>query len=250
VISTTEAIAFLDYFCDGLAKTDHAIMIDAPWGAGKTHFIKAYLQTRDADARKEADFTGAPFLYASLYGVSSSDDVREQFYAQAHPVLSSKAVKLLGSALAGAAKKFTGVEFSKDDTRLEALLPRLEARVLVFDDIERAAMPVVDVLGLINSFVEHGDFKVILIANQAEIPHDQKEGYERQREKLVGRTLTIKADPTVVLEKLIAEMRNDAARDPPSFQWTPMLAFRSWRGVSDGTSSAPDIPGGFQAGGG
>ncbi|PZR35037.1 MAG: hypothetical protein DI526_08150, partial [Caulobacter segnis] len=21
--------------------------------------------------------------------------------------------------------------------------------------------------------------------------------------------------------------------DPPSFQWTPMLAFRSWRGVSD-----------------
>ncbi|OYW99996.1 MAG: hypothetical protein B7Z12_17000, partial [Caulobacter vibrioides] len=23
------------------------------------------------------------------------------------------------------------------------------------------------------------------------------------------------------------------ADDPPSFQWTPMLAFRSWRGVSD-----------------
>ena len=39
-------------------------------------------------------------------------------------------------------------------------------------------------------------------------------------------------------------------RDPPPLQWTPMLALRSWRGVSDGTSSTPDIPGVVQAGGG
>jgi hypothetical protein len=38
--------------------------------------------------------------------------------------------------------------------------------------------------------------------------------------------------------------------DPPPLQWTPMLALRSWRGVSDGTSSTPDIPGVVQAGGG
>lgn len=37
--------------------------------------------------------------------------------------------------------------------------------------------------------------------------------------------------------------------DPPSFQWTPMLAFRSWRGVSD-EYDAPDFPGYVQARGG
>jgi hypothetical protein len=38
--------------------------------------------------------------------------------------------------------------------------------------------------------------------------------------------------------------------DPPSFQWTPMLAFRSWRGVSDECCEAPDISGIVQARGG
>ncbi|MFT4936393.1 MAG: hypothetical protein ACI9LT_003109 [Pseudoalteromonas distincta] len=36
--------------------------------------------------------------------------------------------------------------------------------------------------------------------------------------------------------------------DPPSFWWTPMLAFRSWRGVSD-ERYAPGVSGGLQAGG-
>jgi PAS domain S-box-containing protein len=31
--------------------------------------------------------------------------------------------------------------------------------------------------------------------------------------------------------------------DPPSFQWTPMLAFRSWRGVSDECHQAPGFSG-------
>ena len=34
--------------------------------------------------------------------------------------------------------------------------------------------------------------------------------------------------------------------DPPSFQWTPMLAFRSWRGVSD-ECSTPGVSGFVQA---
>ncbi len=48
----------------------------------------------------------------------------------------------------------------------------------------------------------------------------------------------------VELHRTVASYRET---DPPSFQWTPMLAFRSWRGVSDGTSSAPDFPGRIQA---
>ena len=35
--------------------------------------------------------------------------------------------------------------------------------------------------------------------------------------------------------------------DPPSILWTPMLAFRSWRGVSDECREAPDISGVVQA---
>lgn len=209
MISATEVIAFLDYFCDGAARTDHAVMIDAPWGAGKTHFIKSYLESRDATARKIDDLIGAPFLYASLYGVSTIDEIREQFFTQAYPVLGSVPVKMIGTALAGVVKKFTGAEFNLDDANSK--LP-LDAKVLVFDDLERAAMPLVDALGLINTFVEHGDHKVIVIASQADVPEEQRAAYNRQREKVIGRTLTIRSDPAAVLDKLIGEMRYDAAR--------------------------------------
>jgi excisionase family DNA binding protein len=37
--------------------------------------------------------------------------------------------------------------------------------------------------------------------------------------------------------------------DPPSFQWTPMLGFWAWRGVSD-ERDASGFPGVFQARGG
>ncbi len=211
MISATEATAFLDYFCDGAARTDHAVLIDAPWGAGKTHFIKTYLESCDAEARKADALIGAPFLYASLYGVSSLDEIREQFLAQAYPVMSSVPVRMLGTALAGVVKKWTGAEV--DQEALTKIQPRLEAKVLVFDDLERAAMPLVDALGLINTFVEHGDHKVILIANQNEVPLEQKEKYEKQREKVIGRTLAIRANPAAVLPKLIEEMRFDPARE-------------------------------------
>ena len=210
MISTAEATAFLDYFCYGAVRTDHAVMIDAPWGAGKTHFIKAYLQSHDAEARAADALIGAPYLYASLYGVSSLEEVREQFFSQAFPVLSSAPVKMIGTALAGVMKKFTGAEIAPEALSLSKA--RLEAKILVFDDLERAAMPLVDALGLINSFVEHDDHKVIIIANQLEVPADQRQDYERQREKVIGRTLTVRADPSAVLPELIADMRCEAAR--------------------------------------
>jgi hypothetical protein len=210
LISATEATAFLDYFCDGATRTDHAVLIDAPWGAGKTHFIKAYLEARDAKASTSDELIGAPFLYASFYGVSSLDEIREQFLAQAFPVLSSAPVKMLGTAIAGMLEKWTGAKI--DQEAMKKIKPRLEAKVLVFDDLERAAMPLVDALGVINTFVEHGDHKVIIIANQKEVPPGQKEAYEKQREKVIGRTLSIRANPAAVLPKLIDEMRFEAAR--------------------------------------
>ena len=63
--------------------------------------------------------------------------------------------------------------------------------------------------------------------------------------------LVIFAPMMLIVAILVAAERSGPVlfkhTDPPSFRWTPMLAFRSWRGVSDGTSSAPDFSGGFQA---
>ncbi len=55
-----------------------------------------------------------------------------------------------------------------------------------------------------------------------------------------------------VAEKHVADLFRreniEVDPDPPPFRWTPMLAFRSWRGVSD-ECSTPGVSGIVQAGG-
>jgi hypothetical protein len=59
----------------------------------------------------------------------------------------------------------------------------VEAKVYVFDDLERCLAPINKVLGYINQFVEHGDAKVIVLANEKEIGSD--EDYTRRHKRPV-----------------------------------------------------------------
>lgn len=73
--------------------------------------------------------------------------------------------------------------------------------ILVFDDIERCAMPLNNILGYINSFVEHQELKVILIANAEELSaveeavgEEKKAVYGKIKEKLIGATFQVSHD--------------------------------------------------------
>lgn len=66
--STNEAARFLDYYLDASVESEYAVMLSAPWGAGKTHFIKSYLDARAAGLPPKEQ---PGYLYASLYGVAS-----------------------------------------------------------------------------------------------------------------------------------------------------------------------------------
>ncbi|RYF47935.1 MAG: hypothetical protein EOO38_11155, partial [Cytophagaceae bacterium] len=155
--STNEAARFLDYYLDASVESEYAVMLSAPWGAGKTHFIKSYLDARAAGLPPKEQ---PGYLYASLYGVASVGAIHDQFFAQAHPHLSSKASRIIGSALSGAMEKFGGMkgtdQFARD------MLLKLDGNILVIDDLERCSMKVPDILGFINSFVEHEKLKVII----------------------------------------------------------------------------------------
>lgn len=89
--STNEAARFLDYYLDASVESEYAVMLSAPWGAGKTHFIKSYLDARAAGLPPKEQ---PGYLYASLYGVASVGAIHDQFFAQAHPYLSSKASRI------------------------------------------------------------------------------------------------------------------------------------------------------------
>lgn len=215
--STNEAARFLDYYLDDSVESEYAVMLSAPWGAGKTHFIKSYLDARAAGLPPKEQ---PGYLYASLYGVASVGAIHDQFFAQAHPHLSSKASRIIGSALSGAIEKFGGMKGT--DLLARDMLLKLDGNILVIDDLERCSMKVPDILGFINSFVEHEKLKVIILANEEEI--SGKEGYERQKEKLVGKTIQVRADPTEVLDMLTARLRTHLVREVVTRERTALLA--------------------------
>ena len=88
------------------------------------------------------------------------------------------------------------------DIQLPKFLSDAKGRILIFDDLERAKMPMKEVLGYINAFVEHDDSKVIIIANEEDILKHGTDGalsaagadYKATQEKLIGRAFSIQAD--------------------------------------------------------
>ncbi len=182
---------FLDTYCNGTVPLNYAVMLTGPWGAGKTHFLKAYLADRDKE-----------HLYISLYGITSTTEIDDQIYRQLHPVLSSKYAKLGGIIARAVMKGALKLDFNndgRDDGAISPSLPEIDlkdfaknakSRLLVFDDLERASMKPGPILGYINAFVEHEDAKAVILANEDEIEKNDAD-FARIKEKLIGQTLAI-----------------------------------------------------------
>lgn len=168
-------------------------MLNAPWGAGKSHAIKPY-KGKDG------------FLYVSLFGVKNSDEINSAILIERLPLLNNAWTKGAGS-LIGTALKYTNLELKVGDLAQIAL-----PDTLIFDDLERTGMTVQELFGHLNSFVEHQGKKVILLANEAELEKKSPD-YTHYKEKLVGRTLRLNPDIDAAFSAFLVEIKDEAARE-------------------------------------
>lgn len=181
----------------GLPEAPHyAIMITGPWGGGKTHLVKKLLrQLRE---------TGTKHVYVSLYGVGSKEEFDRAVLAALYPFLSHKAVKASIAAIGG----LLSVLRVSLKGSIEDYLEKFDADVFVFDDLERCDVSLVTALGYVNPYVEHGDCKVVLLANEDEIKDDDKVEYKRRKEKVVGQTLTIVPDIAQAIPAFLGKVKD------------------------------------------
>lgn len=189
---------FLEYYCIKMIRPGFGVIIKGPWGAGKTYLVKEILDQMAADLPR--------YVYISLYGVRNTRDIDGEIFRQIHPVLGSPKMAFAGRVMKGFLRGTLKIDIdgdSKEDASISMQLPDANImdafskpdRILVFDDLERCSMPLVDALGYINYFIEHLQSKVIVIANEEEIYNNEKadgfERYSRVREKLLGRSFEI-----------------------------------------------------------
>jgi len=200
---------YLEYYIDLPEPPQFAVMITGDWGSGKSFFVKNFLKTHSK----------VEYIYISLYGVNSTSEILDQIFEQVHPILASKGVKIarkIGAALLKATVKIDvgpggHLDLSSGSPKLDlSEFIKADDRLLVIDDLERAAMDIVSLLGYINQFVESNGNKVILISNEKEIEgaspirDDTKNEtktkpspsnkYLRTKEKLIGKTFLLETD--------------------------------------------------------
>ncbi len=200
-------------------------MLKGRWGTGKTWFVEKAIE--------EFRSNGGKLLYISLYGITDVQQIEDEFFRQLHPVMGSKGAAFAGRLLKGLVKGTLKIDLDgdkKDDGNIAVGIPDLgipeylrntNGLVLVFDDLERCSLPIENVLGYINYFVEHDGRKVVIICNEEEILRNAKQSgddeqgnsFKRIKEKLVGKTFEITADFSSAVDSFIGEVKLDSSRD-------------------------------------
>jgi hypothetical protein len=207
---------YLDYFINLDSPPEFAVLLKGNWGCGKTWFIKQYIERK----RKK----GVDFIYISLYGISSTNEINESIFEQIHPILGSKGMKIAGSIFKSVFKTTINLDLNNDKKTDGSISPsfsglelheyfqKIDNRILVFDDLERCSVELKDLLGYINQFSENKLLKVIILANENEILLKEKknniETYLKIKEKLIGQSLTIRADIFDALKSFLAKVKS------------------------------------------
>ena len=143
---------------------------------GKTHFwnhkIKKKIESMQLNGRRYRT------IYMSLYGISNLEEISKKIFIETTQLMDKNLRKYMDSheqtTIPEYAKtgidmaNFFGVTQSGDKVDYAEFFST-EDKVLCFDDLERANVNVIYILGYINNFVDHDHIKTIIICNEKEL---------------------------------------------------------------------------------
>ena len=161
--------------------TDYAIMINGEWGSGKTYFwnnqIKKKIESMNLNGKRYKT------IYMSLYGISNLEEISKKIFIETTQVLDRGLKRYMNNhskynipeyAKTGLdMANFFGMSQNNEKINYDDFF-NTDDKVLCFDDLERANVDVIDILGYINNFVEHDHIKTIIICNEKELSTKMK----------------------------------------------------------------------------
>ena len=156
--------------------TDYAIMINGEWGSGKTYFwnnkIRKKIESMQLNGKR---YTA---IYMSLYGISNLEEISKKIFIETTQLMDKNLRKFMDANCQTNIPEYakTGLDMAnffgvtQNGDKIDyADFFSTDDKVLCFDDLERANVDVIDILGYINNFVEHDHIKTIIICNEKEL---------------------------------------------------------------------------------
>jgi len=156
--------------------TDYAVMINGEWGSGKTYFWNHKIRNKI----ESLQLNGKRFttIYMSLYGISNLEEISKKIFIETTQLMDKNLKKFMDASGVATIPEYakTGLDMAnffgvtQNGDRIDyGEFFSTDDKVLCFDDLERANVDVIDILGYINNFVEHDHIKTIIICNEKEL---------------------------------------------------------------------------------
>lgn len=117
-------------------------------------------------------------IYMSLYGISNLEEISKKIFMETTQLMDKNLRRFMNSKGQETIPEYakTGIDMAnffgvtQNGNKLDyAEFFATDDKVLCFDDLERANVDVIDILGYINNFVEHDHIKTIIICNEKEL---------------------------------------------------------------------------------
>lgn len=214
-------------------KTKSAIMLTAPWGTGKSYYIKNNLI-------KFLEENKLSYVMVSAYGLSSIVDLNKELFLEIKFQKHNKQRKWLEifgktitTGVVGIGKTLLrnvakiDIDFNLSEPNYKKLygLIDLKEKLIIFEDIERSGINIIEFLGYVNSLVEQDGVKILLVANEQEFIKEensesqqsiqgktkkektytlQSKEYLRQKEKTISDTIIFESDKKEALKSIIS----------------------------------------------
>lgn len=218
-------------------RYSQAVLLDGKWGSGKTFFVKNDLTTALLAVEKNDEDTSAKasgkekqdnkrfqVFSISLYGISKVSDIQDKIYYEWLKQHSDKMIKKLGTvgeflvqginALGSGAVNLLERKLDIEQGLIRKITNKVlhnnigtkKQIVLLFDDIERCRVDIIELMGFLNNLAENDAFKVILVANGKEIEQE-----ESTLEKSLRYQVTL--NEGLDSEELVKAAKNNINRD-------------------------------------
>lgn len=213
---------FLDYYLNKEQSPDYAVLITGCWGAGKTYFVKKCLAGNVPEGKDIFDkfdwlteCEKYTIIYVSLYGITNRKDIEYKIQNTLFPYLSSKDIDYLPDAMSliqNLSDITTKIDVDSSDNGkiddslvfftadfIEGIKKGQKKLAIVFDDLERAEVPPLELLGCLNGYVERLHVPCILIADKDKWEEPQEDSkyqktshsLQKTKEKIVGKEFLI-----------------------------------------------------------
>ena len=196
--------------------TDYAIMINGEWGSGKTYFwnhkIRNKIETMHINGKQYTT------IYMSLYGISNLEEISKKIFIETTQLMDKNLKKFMNSHNQSTIPEYakTGLDMAnffgvtQNGDKLDyGELFSTDDKILCFDDLERANVDVIDILGYINNFVEHDHIKTIIICNEKELATKLKSSNLEMKTFIATYLLDKEGDLTKVSDKPMVEKIQD-----------------------------------------